>query len=224
MATAKQYRRKLAPKIHDRHAWIPADTADGQYYWEALHIIRKWTKLNHEVIHNAIVNELGSEINLRFWNEHNFVFRRGNSFYHAKGATPLLDEFVHDSTLGLRLIPLNMSQPILVVRGIESDGNLGFAPHGAGRNMSRTDHKRLNAFKTEEQLFDEETQDLDIRFYSGNIDISELPSAYKNAESIIQQMDRFDLGTVVDKILPYGSIMAGDWEKDMPWKQRRKKR
>lgn len=45
-----------------------------------------------------------------FWNEHNFVFKDSNKFYHAKGATPLEDKFVRDSYNGLRLIPLNMSQ------------------------------------------------------------------------------------------------------------------
>ena len=135
----------------------------------------------------------------------------------------MLDEFVPDSKEGLRLIPLNMAEPILVVKGTENASNLGFAPHGAGRNISRSAHKRKLDGQSNEEVFRHETQGLDIRFYSGNIDVSELPSAYKNAEAVKDQMQRFGLGEVVDEILPYGCIMAGDWKKDAPWKKRKSK-
>ena len=160
----------------------------------------------------------------RFWNEHNFVFKEDDLFYHAKGATPLDDKFVPDSQGGLRLIPLNMSEPVLIVRGATTSNNLGFAPHGAGRNISRGQHKRNKAHKTIAQIFHEETAGLDIRFFSKNIDISELPSAYKNAQSVKRQMEQFGLGEVVDEIMPYGCIMAGDWEMDAPWRQKWKKK
>lgn len=65
-------------------------------------------------------------------------------------------------------------------------------------------------------MFAEETKGLDVRFFSNHIDISELPSAYKNAESVKQQMKEFGLGEVVDEILPFGCIMAGDWQIDAP--------
>ena len=160
----------------------------------------------------------------RFWNEHNFVFKDGDLFYHAKGATPLRDIFVPDSTDGLRLIPLNMSEPILIVKGNATTNNLGFAPHGAGRNISRSQHFRNKAGQTKEEIFAEETKGLDVRFFSGHIDISELPSAYKNAANVKAQMKTFNLGEVVDEIMPYGSIMAGDWKKDAPWKKRKRNR
>ena len=53
---------------------------------------------------------------------------------------------------------------------------------------------------------------MDVRFFSNKIDISELPSAYKNAESVKNQIKQFGLGEVVDEILPYGCIMAGHFE------------
>ncbi len=66
----------------------------------------------------------------------------------------------------------------------------------------------------------EETAGLDIRFFSNEIDISELPSAYKSADSVRTQMDEFGLGRVVDEVLPYGSIMAGDCLANAPWKKK----
>lgn len=218
MKLANFFRREISPQTLEKNAWIPYDTDEGKAYWEALQLVRMWTKMNHTTIHDATVHKLKTDIVDRFWNEHNFVFKDGDLFYHAKGATPIDDKFVPDSKDGLRLVPLNMSEPVLIVKGETTENNLGFAPHGAGRNISRTRHKRNNAGKTIEQMFSEETKGLDVRFFSKHIDISELPSAYKNAESVKQQMKEFKLGEVLDEILPYGCIMAGDWQIDAPWK------
>lgn len=220
---AEKFRKEISPKTNPKNAWIPFDTEEGKSYWEALQIVREWTKLNHMTIHSATSEKLNTTMLNTFWNEHNFVFKDGDLFYHAKGATPLDDKFVPDSQNGLRLIPLNMSQPVLVVKGNTTENNLGFAPHGAGRNISRGQHKRKNSHKTIEEIFAEETQGLDVRFFSNNIDISELPSAYKNAESVKHQMEEFGLGEVVDEIIPYGCIMAGDWEVNSPWRKKNKK-
>ena len=78
----------------------------------------------------------------------------------------------------MRLIPLNMAEPILVVKGDLNDRNIGFAPHGAGRNISRSEHKRrVEAAGSPELAVLKETEGLDVRFYSGKPDVSELPSA-----------------------------------------------
>lgn len=225
MEVAEKFRKELSPKTIARNAWIPYDTEQGKQYWEALQIVREWTKLNHNTIHDAMLNELGFDSNdsfLRFWNEHNFVFKDENDFfYHAKGATPLDDKFVPDSFNGLRLIPLNMSEPVLIVKGNTTETNLGFAPHGAGRNSSRTKHKKDNEHKTLEQILQDETKGLDIRFFSGIPDISELPSAYKNAENVKQQIKHFGLGEVIDEIIPYGCLMHGISNQEPYWKIKR---
>lgn len=220
LEVAERFRKEISPKTSVKNAWIPFDTEEGKAYWEALQIVREWTKLNHTTIHNATAEKIEAKVLDRFWNEHNFVFKDGDLFYHAKGATPLDDKFVPDSQNGLRLIPLNMSQPVLIVKGKTTENNLGFAPHGAGRNISRGQHKRNKAHKTIEEIFTEETKGLDVRFFSKNIDISELPSAYKDAEMVKRQMQEFGLGEVVDEIIPYGCIMAGDWEIDAPWRKK----
>ncbi|MCB0654037.1 MAG: RtcB family protein, partial [Saprospiraceae bacterium] len=117
-------------------------------------------------------------------------------------------------------IPLNMSEPVLIVRGQTTAENLGFAPHGAGRNISRSGHIRKHTGRAVREVFESETKGLDVRFFSKNVDISELPSAYKNAAAVQEQMKTFGLGEVVDEILPYGCIMAGDWKVDAPWRKK----
>lgn len=222
MQVAEKFRKKLSPATLRQNAWIPFNSEEGEEYWEALQVIREWTKQNHTCIHDKIVESLNINVQNRFWNEHNFVFREGDVFFHAKGATPISKSFLPEDN-HLRLIPLNMAEPILIVDGEPTSTNLGFAPHGAGRNMSRTQHKKSKAHLTVEEVFEEETKGLDVRFYSNEIDISELPSAYKSAKAVRKQMDEFGLGKVVDEVMPYGSIMAGDCQKNAPWKKRKRK-
>lgn len=218
MKIAERFRREISPDTLMANAWIPADSKDGINYWNALQTIRKWTKQNHSCIHDEVCRRIGIDPIDRYWNEHNFVFRDEDLYYHAKGATPMDKKFMPDIT-GPRIIPLNMAQPILIAEGGTTATNLGFAPHGAGRNMSRSKHKSSMAGKSISEIFAEETNGIDARFYSNNIDISELPSAYKNAEDVKRQISEFNLASIVDEIVPYGSIMAGDWEKDAHWRK-----
>ena len=219
MRVAEKYRRALSPETLKQNAWIPADTKEGKNYWEALGLVREWTKTNHLSLHSVIAGVVGKYVHYgetTFWNPHNFVFRRGDLFYHAKGATPLDDEFMVDSVDGLRIIPLNMAEPILVVKGKTTYGNQGFAPHGAGREMSRSAYKRSLGSRDPLEVLAEETEGLDIRFYSGTPDVSEGPGAYKNAKGVIDDIEYFGLGEIQYKILPFGSIMNGEtkrhWE------------
>ncbi|MEO0321014.1 MAG: RtcB family protein, partial [Pseudomonadota bacterium] len=197
MKVAERFRRLLSSDTLKQNAWIPADTEEGEAYWSGLQIIRAWTKANHMVIHDLAAASLSATVTDRFWNEHNFVFQRSDGlFYHAKGATPAFDGWADDAT-DLTLIPLNMAEPILIARGKNADHGLGFSPHGAGRNFSRRQHKRLLENRSDAEIFAEETKGIDARFFMGTPDISELPSAYKNAAAVRQQIEHFDLAEIV---------------------------
>jgi len=223
MRIAEGFRKTLSPQTLPQNAWIPADTREGDEYWDALQVIREWTKGNHMLIHDLAAEKLSAKVSDRFWNEHNFVFRRSDGlFYHGKGATPAFDDWADDAT-DLTLIPLNMAEPVLIVRGRNAENGLGFSPHGAGRNFSRTQHRRMQAGRSDADIFVEETKGIDARFFSGMTDISELPSAYKNATSMRRQIEHFGLAEIVDEVLPYGCIMAGDWEANAPWRKKKER-
>ena len=81
----------------------------------------------------------------------------GNVFWLAKGATPIHNSFMPD-TDGVQIVPLNMAEPVLFIYGERNASNRGFAPHGAGRNMSRTKHKKLMADRTNDEIFNTETR------------------------------------------------------------------
>lgn len=221
MRVAEKLRRDRSPETLKQNAWIDPDTEIGEQYWDALQKIRVWTRENHYAIHNAAEQVIGVEHGNRFWNEHNFVFRKSDGlFYHAKGATPAFDGWADDAGRNT-IIPLNMAEPILIARGNNAVNGLGFAPHGAGRNYSRSYHKKLNSDYSIDDIFAAETKHIDARFYSGNIDITELPSAYKDAATIRAEIKRYKLAEIVDEVMPFGCIMAGDWEKDAHWRKKK---
>ena len=199
---------KRADNIPREAAWLDADSPDGQDYWEALQYVSRWTRANHEAIHNRFLDRIGAEAVETIGNEHNFVWKRGTTYYHGKGATPAWKDDQDRPLLGL--IPLNMAEPILLVLGNDNPEFHSFAPHGAGRNLSRTallkqhrgaDHRR--------HLIEHQARNIDLRWFNGKPDLSETPLAYKNPESIKKQIKQFNLATIVAEIKPLGTIMAG---------------
>jgi hypothetical protein len=54
------------------------------------------------------------------------------------------------------------------------------------------------------------------RFWTGHIEVSELPGTYKPTDTLRSQMVRYGCAQVVDEIHLYGCIMAGDGERTAP--------
>lgn len=212
MAAAQRETKKIADGIPKGHAWLDTNTELGEQYWHALCAARVWTKNNHFEMHNAVLRLLGeSTVCDQFWNPHNFVFIKDDMWVHAKGATPSYARHSHDDS-GRTIIPMNMAEPILITKHGEKEEALGFAPHGAGRNMSRTQFMREHTA--------EHPEGIDARFWCGIPDPSELPAAYKNADKVVGAIKKHNLANIVDRVMPYGSIMAGDWERDAPWRKK----
>lgn len=213
MAAAKRMTRDVAVGIPNGHEWIPYDTQEGQDYWEALQIVRQWTAINHWGIHDSLGEVLGEVWADRFWNEHNFVFREGDSFIHAKGATPSYHGFAEDD-MGKALIPMNMEHPILITEHADSgsESELMFAPHGAGRNMSRSEFLRRSPDGVAAP------RSVHVDSYSGVDDASEFPGAYKDPQTVISAIKDFQLAHISDFVDPIGSIMAG--KQPEPWRNK----
>ena len=58
MDMAEGYRRRLSPETPAHNAWIPFDTDDGRAHWDALQLMRSWTKKNHFAIQDAVASHL----------------------------------------------------------------------------------------------------------------------------------------------------------------------
>ncbi len=230
LAAAVKQTRVHATDIPDEAAWLSMDTQIGQDYWDALQYISRWTIANHQTIHQRFIEDIDSSPAAEIGNEHNFVWKRGNQFLHGKGATPAWTDSNSNPLLGL--IPLNMSEPILLTLGSNNSDFMSFSPHGAGRNLSRTalfrrytKHKKTGI---DQKLLDrdiaEGTKDIDVRWYQGRPDVTETPIGYKSAEKVRKQIDKYKLATVIAEITPLGCIMSGraeTYEKPLTPKQLR---
>lgn len=218
-----------AKDIPDSAVWLPGDSPEGRAYWEALQYVSRWTRENHAQIHAAFLRRIGQRALVQIGNEHNFVWKRGDSYFHGKGATPAWTDVQGRPLLGL--IPLNMAREILLVLGANNDDYLSFCPHGAGRNLSRS--AMLRPFKDAEgeldparvrQVLAENTAGLDIRWFCGAPDLSESPLGYKDATKVKAQIAQFNLAAVVGEIQPQGCIMAGEAPEPQWARARREKK
>lgn len=226
---ARKWCDENAKDIPDAAVWLPYDSPEGQSYWDALQYVGRWTRENHAQIHAAFLRRIGQRGLVQIGNEHNFVWRRGDRFLHGKGATPAWRDAEGRPLLGI--VPLNMAREILLVLGSDNDQFLSFAPHGAGRNQSRT--ATLAPFKDEDGNIDPqkvrdvlacETPGLDIRWFSGAPDLSESPIGYKDASKVKAQIEKFGLAQLVGEIQPRGCIMAGEQEEPFWARNRREKK
>lgn len=212
---AEKHTAKVATGIPDAACWMDYDSDEGKAYWDALQYVARWTKANHQCIHDGFVGKIGARIAAAVGNEHNFVWQRGRTFYHGKGATPAWPDESGHPRLGL--IPLHMAAPILLVLGRDNPEFLSFAPHGAGRNLSRRaltkPYRQADGSIDPQQLsrlVAGQTPGVSIRWYHGKADLSETPMAYKPAAQVKAQIERFELAEIIAEIQPLGCIMAGD--------------
>jgi len=218
---------RIAEGIPNAAAWLDTETDIGSEYWDALQYVSRWTKANHQSIHKRFLDRAEAEYITAFGNEHNFVWKRGdNTYLHGKGATPAWkDEKTGHPLLGL--IPLNMAEPILITLGRDNSDYLSFAPHGAGRNQSRTatlkDFRKANGDLDPAKVnraIAKATQGLDIRWFYGKADLTESPVGYKSASQVRQQIEHFGLADIIAEIEPLGCVMAGD-PGPSPWLRKR---
>jgi len=199
---------RVANHIPSPGAWLDADSPEGRDYWEALQYVARWTRANHAAIHRRFLERIGAPEIAAFGNEHNFVWKRGETYLHGKGATPAWKDESGRPLPGL--IPLNMAEPILIVLGGDNADHLSFAPHGAGRNLSRTALKRKYPdHEHRAEVIRRSTEGIDVRWFTGKPDLSETPVAYKNARQVKEQIREFGLAEVIGEIRPLGCIMAG---------------
>lgn len=102
-----------------------------------------------------------------------------------------------------------MAAPILLVLGADQAEFLSFAPHGAGRNFSRSALRRQHRGQDHAELIRHATRGIDVRWFCGRPDLSETPLAYKDPDAVKRQIRDFGLAEVVAEIRPLGCIMAG---------------
>lgn len=209
---ARDYTSKNTRDLPDHMAFLPLDTVEGREYLAALRLVEAWTRLNHKAIHFAFYKMVNATCEQVIFNPHNFIFMDDAGLVsHAKGATPVMAQHLPH---GRAIIPMNMAEPALVVAPSPQSPRmaLGFAPHGAGRNMSRKVYKA--SVDDHAARYSEDVGSIDMRWYLGHPDLSECASAYKPAKAVIDVISDCNLAAIVDEIIPVGCMMAGSDTKE----------
>ena len=148
---------------------------DMEDYLHDMDMLRKWSYLNHCTIASFIAMETGWMYPEGISSIHNYVDTEHKII--RKGAIA-----AYEGELGI--IPLNMRDGSLIVRGKGNKKYLYSAPHGAGRIMSRAEAKR-NIDMTDYEKSMQGIYSTSIK----NSTIDEAPMAYKPSEEIIKAIE-----------------------------------
>ncbi|MCU0292871.1 MAG: RtcB family protein [Thermoanaerobaculaceae bacterium] len=183
-------------------AWLGLDTAPGQEYWAAMHLMGRYAAANHALIHQHITRHLGVRVLAGVENHHNFAWRESHSgrdvIVHRKGATP-----AGEGDVGI--IPGSMGTPGFVVRGKGNPESLRSASHGAGRRMSRSAARQQFSWEDIQRVLGA----ANVRLLSAGLD--EAPMAYKDIHTVMAAQD--DLVEVVARFEPRLVKMAPSGER-----------
>jgi len=122
---------------------LPTDEGLGTFYIAAMTLAGQYAYAGRDYVADQVLSILGAESTFEVHNHHNFAWLENGLWVVRKGATPL--------TPAPAFIGGSMGDVSVIVRGqifsheggwdtdnVEDIGNLGSAPHGAGRVMSRT--------------------------------------------------------------------------------------
>lgn len=180
----KGYFDAIQQLIEIRKTEIAAEPIDDLCYIEGqgmedyLHdmdMLRKWSYLNHCTIASFIAMETGWMYPEGISSIHNYVDTEHKII--RKGAIA-----AYEGELGI--IPLNMRDGSLIIRGKGNEKYLYSAPHGAGRIMSRAEAKR-NIDMADYEKSMQGIYSTSIK----NSTIDEAPMAYKPSEEIIKAIE-----------------------------------
>ena len=165
---------------------------DMEDYLHDIDTLRRWSYLNHKTIAMCIAAAMGWSYTSKISSIHNYVDTANHII--RKGAIA-----AYEGELGI--IPLNMRDGSLIVRGKSNENYLCSAPHGAGRIMSRSVARKSLALEDYEKQMD--------GIYTTSVcsaTIDEAPDAYKPAELIEQAIE--DTVEIVEHIRPIYNFKA----------------
>ncbi len=177
--TLDKMRAEIARYDDKEYAYL--DGEDMEHYIHDIEMIEWWAFQNHQAIYRNVAEAYRDLVGCDFgsadgWTcHHNYVDTEHKVI--RKGAIS-----AYDGEIGI--IPLNMRDGTLLVKGIGDEDTLCSLPHGAGRQMSRTEARK--SIRLED--YRESMKDVySTTVQEGSID--EAPMAYKPADAIIKAIE-----------------------------------
>lgn len=184
--------------IPDHFAYLEGQDFDD--YIHDMKITQEFAYWNHEAMLDEILDGMGIKKKMileKFHSVHNYIDT--DNMILRKGATSLQKD-------ELAVIPLNMSDGSLIVKGKGNKEYNYSGPHGAGRVMSRS------AAKETLKMEDYKASMKGIYTTSVNVStIDEAPQAYKPVEDITENIK--DLCDIVEIIKPVYNLKASEESK-----------
>ena len=157
-------------------------------------IIQKFAALNRKAMTEVIINGMELTETERFTTIHNYIDMY--SMILRKGSV--------SARLGEKLlIPINMRDGSLICTGKGNPEWNFYAPHGAGRLMSRSEaFKNLSPEEYKEEMSGIFTTCV------GTATLDEAPMAYKNIDEIIEQIE--PTAEIIERIKPVYNFKAAE--------------
>lgn len=186
---AQEICSKYFIQLPDRDlAYLVEGTNEFNDYKEDLHWAQEFARHNRDEMMDRFLTEISyqvfgenghqAEIEVERINSHHNFTEIENHFGHnvwitRKGAIK--------ATLGTKaMIPGSMGTQSYIISGLANPMSFNSSPHGAGRRMSRT--KAREKFS----MADLETAMAGIEFRKSNVLVDEIPGAYKDINSVIE--------------------------------------
>lgn len=186
---------KKNSKIPDELAYLEGALMDD--YLNDMKITQNYADWNRAAMMQVILFEMGikeSDVSLKFCTVHNYISL--DDMILRKGAISLQDG-------EMAIIPMNMRDGSLIVRGKGNKEWNYSGPHGAGRIMSRS--------KAKENLKMEDFEESMKGIYSTSVlqsTIDESPMAYKPMQSILDNIN--GNAEVISEIKPVYNFKASE--------------
>lgn len=176
---------KIAPEIH--LPFLPLESNAGQEYFGWMNFALDIAKVNREVMYEIVMYELRKlidneiEIKLKINVHHNYADWENangkNYLVHRKGA-------VRARSSDIIPIPGAMGSYSYIAKGLENADSFHSAPHGAGRQLTRTAAK--DKYSTQEVMEDLKENKVILGKNDKSEVADEYKLAYKNIEDVIE--------------------------------------
>ena len=213
-------RELVSMPVNTREAqdYLHAMAAAANYAWTNRHLLMHWVREAFKSVFNKDPDKLGMRViydvahNIAKLEEHDVDGQRRSVWVHRKGATRAFPAGRQEIPKAYRdigqpvLIPGSMGTGsyILVGAPTSMDLTFGTAPHGAGRQLSRSAAVRmLPPSKVKSAL---EGRGIVVRSAESEIISEEAPEAYKDVDSVVETADALGLARKVVRTRPIGVV------------------
>lgn len=188
-------------KVSSKHgnSGLLSTEQDGIDYLNESNDLIQWARYNRQMVAKAISDIVHCDLELITDSTHNGVFADGNYFIHRKGATEVKSDIpvVVAGTRGTNSY---------LVKGLEKKDSLWTIAHGCGRKWQRGETRSRLKYKYRKEELEKTSVGSWVICPDKNTLYEEAPDAYKSIDTIIRDLEDFELATPLISFKPLLNI------------------